>query len=67
MPKYKVSIVETAIYDVYVEADNLDEAINEAAYTDPDRTWIKDVNASSCEVGTDHYVWVDNEWKEAKQ
>lgn len=65
MPRYKITVVETAIYDVYVDGDDLEDAISEVSSVDP-KMWFKDVDASSCEIGTDHYVWDGNEWKEAK-
>lgn len=66
MSKYKITIVESAVYDVYVEADSLEEAKDKAHDTEPSK-WVKDDDASYCELGTDHFVWVDNDWKETKQ
>ena len=63
--KYKVTIVETVIYDAYVEAKNLDDA-KDAALANP-KCWYKDVNASDVVLGEDHCVMADNgiEWRRA--
>jgi hypothetical protein len=60
MPKYKVTIVETTIYDCEVEADSLDEAKEIAIDNESD--WVADSNAGWTELGEDHRVLVEGEW-----
>ena len=61
--KYKVTIVETKIYDVEIEANTFEEAQDLALVEDPTR-WVLDEQATSVELGTDHLVWdtKTNDW-----
>jgi len=61
--KYKVTIVETKIYDVEMEADTFEEAQDLALVQDPTH-WVLDEQATSIELGTDHLVLdvETNEW-----
>jgi hypothetical protein len=59
--KYKVTIVETKIYDCVVEADSLDEAKDIAVDNEPD--WVLDDNAGWTELGEDHRVLVEGNWE----
>jgi hypothetical protein len=60
MPKYKVTIVETVIYDCEVEADSLDEAKEIAVNNEAD--WVADSDSGWTELGEDHRVLVEGEW-----
>jgi len=60
MPKYKVTIVETTIYDCEVEADSLDEAKESAIDNQSD--WVADSNSGWTELGEDHRVLIEGEW-----
>jgi hypothetical protein len=60
MPKYKITIVETKIYDCEVNADSLDEA-KEIAVVD-ELNWVLDDNSGWTELGEDHRVLVEGNW-----
>jgi hypothetical protein len=62
MPKYKITIKHTEIYDCIVDADSLEDA-KELAWDIPEE-WSH-TTAGWMEHGKDHEVMVDGEWKEA--
>jgi hypothetical protein len=67
MAKYKITIVETAIYDVYVDAESLEQAKDKAIYDvgrHSKNNWFKNAEASSYEFGDDHCLWENNKWRE---
>jgi hypothetical protein len=65
MARYKITIIETAIYDAYVEAESLEHA-QDIAIDNPN-TWEKDVEASSFDLGDDNYKVIEGEWKEVNE
>ncbi len=70
MPKYKITLKETRIFDSIVEADTLEEA-KELAWDNPEE-WIPDWEAWYMEHGQDHCKAVigddgEEKWESASE
>ena len=65
MDKYLVTIVDTKIYEVEVEADNIHEA-QDLAILSPAAKWVEDKDAAWTDFGDTHFIWNEetSEWEE---
>lgn len=61
MNTYRVTMVVTNIYDIEVEANDLEEA-QELALDTPESKWALDQSATTAYLGDDHMMLEDGAW-----
>jgi len=65
MARYKITIIQTDIYDVEITADSLELAESMAEGSNPD-DWKLDEVSSYTTLGTDHKIYniLTNRWEQ---